>query len=722
MPSDSNGVYSLPASYFVQNGDTVLPVQHNPPMEDMAQAHSNRVMKDGRTVWTGDMKAGGYRITGMGPGQADSDAATAGQIKRILRQFDTVAQLLADETLGYEGGIYGVVPGDVIGAEGFRYEVAAESSSDAHVETAGGVKLYALPDSDGFVSVDALGADRTGVTSSQAAFQMAVSNFDLIKGSEGNYVLTNTIIPGNRKTLRFAGSKDTTIWAGEACPFYTGTETFPSANNTPLIAPVAGYNNPDLNSYPVDKHLLVGVTLRGGVPVDANGIPNTDTGPVGFDATWTKDDIALEDVQFRGLKEGIYTRDSTRTDVVHWGLRVRGGGAMSCRRYAKVFPSIGSFDDIDVQGCYRGIDNSSSNANSSTLWITDARMEVNRNYPLDEFAFHIRLSQTKGYVRGYFEGSVRHILIEGENNSNTVIETGQYSRVNMPNSTTEFGVPIRYNVTGSRSTLTLIGIFGLAPTNMSAFIQLGGSAAGSIAWIGDNNADVNVFQQGSNFASTPFGLPYFNPKIRADIGGDLNTVGSATIRSGETFATNARLRVGQVDGIGTGVIGIETKATSTALRTHHSFRNGNGEVGSLQTSGNNTILNQTSDQTLKIDDGKISFEYAAEILRLITFHNFRWTTDRQSDHGVFAQELYEVYPLAVAKGGWFRQVPTGELDQDGNEISEQVECSEEDDGAIYVRWGVNYPKLIPIMGRVLQGVVEEQAALMERISALESKG
>lgn len=83
MPSDSNGNYSLPASYFVQNGDTVLPVQHNPPFEDVASGLTNRIMKDGRTVWTGDMKAGGFKVTGMADGTNPADAVTKSQLDAV---------------------------------------------------------------------------------------------------------------------------------------------------------------------------------------------------------------------------------------------------------------------------------------------------------------------------------------------------------------------------------------------------------------------------------------------------------------------------------------------------------------------------------------------------------------------------------------------------------------------------------------------------------------
>lgn len=88
MPSDANGNFSLVSSYFVQNGDTVLPVQHNPPLEDVAAGLTNRIMKDGRTVWTGDMKAGGFKVTGLGDGSSAGDSARIGQIGI---EFDTLS-------------------------------------------------------------------------------------------------------------------------------------------------------------------------------------------------------------------------------------------------------------------------------------------------------------------------------------------------------------------------------------------------------------------------------------------------------------------------------------------------------------------------------------------------------------------------------------------------------------------------------------------------------
>ena len=56
MPSDSNGVYSLPNGYLATTGDTIQASQHNPPLEDLASAMSLRLMRTGAAPMTGPLK------------------------------------------------------------------------------------------------------------------------------------------------------------------------------------------------------------------------------------------------------------------------------------------------------------------------------------------------------------------------------------------------------------------------------------------------------------------------------------------------------------------------------------------------------------------------------------------------------------------------------------------------------------------------------------------
>lgn len=83
MPFDSNGNYTLPTSYFVENGDTVLPIQHNPPFEDVAQALSLAFLRDGRSPMIGDLPMGSKRIINLAPGVAAADAVTKAQLDAL---------------------------------------------------------------------------------------------------------------------------------------------------------------------------------------------------------------------------------------------------------------------------------------------------------------------------------------------------------------------------------------------------------------------------------------------------------------------------------------------------------------------------------------------------------------------------------------------------------------------------------------------------------------
>ncbi len=115
------------------------------------------------------------------PGSSVADGAvtiakTDGTYARVT--FDTVAQLVtgvvAGKTLGYDTGLI-VSPGDIIEAQGFRYEVAESDATDAHVETAGGVKLYALPDSENRISTEQFNVlNVTSSPSVDASLQRAV--------------------------------------------------------------------------------------------------------------------------------------------------------------------------------------------------------------------------------------------------------------------------------------------------------------------------------------------------------------------------------------------------------------------------------------------------------------------------------------------------------------------------------------------------------------------
>lgn len=56
MPTDSNGNYSLPNGYLAIDGATIQPSQHNPPLEDIGNALSQRISRNGSAPMSAPLK------------------------------------------------------------------------------------------------------------------------------------------------------------------------------------------------------------------------------------------------------------------------------------------------------------------------------------------------------------------------------------------------------------------------------------------------------------------------------------------------------------------------------------------------------------------------------------------------------------------------------------------------------------------------------------------
>ncbi|NJN34727.1 MAG: hypothetical protein HC817_11220, partial [Saprospiraceae bacterium] len=107
------------------------------------------------------------------------------------------------------------------------------------------------------------------------------------------------------------------------------------------------------------------------------------------------------------------------------------------------------------------------------------------------------------------------------------------------------------------------------------------------------------------------------------------------------------------------------------------------EIGSISAASGSTIaFNTSSDSRLKTDNGL--YINGLLTLKKIKIHDYTWKETSQKDIGVFAQELYKIYPNAVTKG-----------DDNPTEITK--------------RWQVDYSKLVP----VLVAATQEQQTQIE---------
>jgi hypothetical protein len=68
MPRDGSGIYSLPAGYLAVTGEDILASQHNSPLEDIKDALTASLPRNGAAAMTGNLAMGGYSISGAATG------------------------------------------------------------------------------------------------------------------------------------------------------------------------------------------------------------------------------------------------------------------------------------------------------------------------------------------------------------------------------------------------------------------------------------------------------------------------------------------------------------------------------------------------------------------------------------------------------------------------------------------------------------------------------
>lgn len=84
MPFDSNGVFSLTPGYLAVTGETILPTNHNPPLEDIAtQGLSSVLVRDGRAPMTGNLNMGNFKVTNLLAGTSSTDGVNKNQLDSV---------------------------------------------------------------------------------------------------------------------------------------------------------------------------------------------------------------------------------------------------------------------------------------------------------------------------------------------------------------------------------------------------------------------------------------------------------------------------------------------------------------------------------------------------------------------------------------------------------------------------------------------------------------
>ena len=89
----SNGIFSLIASYFATPGTTIRTEQHNPVLEDIANALTGSLPRDGSAPMLANLPMNNRRITGLAAATASSDAPRLDQVTKYSAFLNSTSAL-----------------------------------------------------------------------------------------------------------------------------------------------------------------------------------------------------------------------------------------------------------------------------------------------------------------------------------------------------------------------------------------------------------------------------------------------------------------------------------------------------------------------------------------------------------------------------------------------------------------------------------------------------
>lgn len=399
--------------------------------------------------------------------------------------FSTVANLFSDETLSYTpgAGLVEVHAGDLIDAQGFRYQVAPSDAADHHIETAGGAKLYVLPDNDGYFRVDAFGALGNNVDDT-VAIQKAASVSALLRFRAGGlYRIKQTIICGS--FARWVGGvpMSSLNTAGRARIYATRADL---GDGTPLVKPAAtGLSSQSL--------VFENLEFMGDLPVQFNDLSITpNEGIVGVDVSGAKQGTEFIQCCFRNLWKGVAQLEPPPTTPYCDKITLNRCHFMANRLAVDANPTAGiSLIDTFIYDCYD--------------WIRSTTDVSLINCSLNNSSFASTRTGIRGrnidMIGGWTEGGngvfqpSRYLYVESIYASETFSDTGSTKVLIIPQGN---NVAIRY--VGSRvPTNTRLLHFTNVPDQSTIHIIVEGAYGGSNFSIASTNIGFHLGDGGIRY-------------------------------------------------------------------------------------------------------------------------------------------------------------------------------------------------------------------------------
>ena len=148
------------------------------------------------------------------------------------------------------------------------------------------------------------------------------------------------------------------------------------------------------------------------------------------------------------------------------------------------------------------------------------------------------------------------------------------------------------------------------------------------------------------------------------------------------------------------------------------FFNGNGEVGSIATSGSATAFNTSSDYRLK--ENETSITDGIDRIKQLKPYRFNFKTDAtKTVDGFFAHEVSGIVPEAISgdKDAMHPEV----LYTAKDELPEGKNIGDVKEETTINPQGIDQSKLVPLLTSALQEAITKIETLESKVTALENK-
>ncbi|MDC3278977.1 tail fiber domain-containing protein [Litorivicinus sp.] len=307
------------------------------------------------------------------------------------------------------------------------------------------------------------------------------------------------------------------------------------------------------------------------------------------------------------------------------------------------------------------------------------------------------------YIKTMSAGTLRQ-RISIDNNATTFNEDGENLdfRVESDNSTHMLFVDAGNNRVG------------IGESSPSARLEIGGMAAGEQALLIESGRNDALSNGLARINITDSNCPFAGLQI------DHAGTGAAIIANGNVLVGTATADPSGVNGVqinGGSKNYFVRDSTATVNQIH--FRNPNGTVGKIMTSGSSTSYNTSSDYRLK--ENVVDLTGASARVNQLDVKRFNFIADDTNTlvDGFLAHEVATVVPEAIAGAK-----DALEVWEDDEELPDGVSVGDnklDDDGNTIPDYqGIDQSKLVPLLTAALQEALTEIASLKTRVEALEA--